>query len=276
MGSKKSPRTATRKRRCSLAAELTQHLRQVVLLAWSRSFGLDDHILLDAAEHGGTQRVEIITDDLDRTDAGDDGHIATFLRLFSVSVVYGPRWLVEAARPVHDEVLAVESTLIRLATDYGDLPGAARSLGETTLYYADDSPQVEPSTTLAVSFERDDVDALERACPADDVTAAAISHLDSTVALVPDDGQGTPTGEAVAASGFEEWENLVAGISTLVHPDLRLRGLGSYATAVTMDEAFAAGLIPQWRAPMGHRAAERLADRLGFVLSGSQTTVLLD
>lgn len=259
-----------------MAAELTQHLRQVVLLAWSRSLGLDDHVLLDAAEQAGSARVEIITDDEERAGSGDDAQIGTFLRLFSVSVVYGPRWLVEAARPLHDEVLAVESTLIRLATEHGGLPGAARSLGETTLYYADDSPHVEPSTTLAVSFEREDVDALERGCPADDVAAAGISQLDSTVALVPDDGQGTPTGETVAASGFEEWENLVAGISTLVRPDLRLRGLGSYATAVTMDEAFAAGLVPQWRAPMGHRAAERLADRLGFVLSGSQTTVLLD
>ncbi|WGH93102.1 hypothetical protein QDX21_12565 [Auritidibacter ignavus] len=37
-----------------------------------------------------------------------------------------------------------------------------------------------------------------------------------------------------------------------------------------------AGLIPQWRAAMGHRAAQRMADAMGFQLSGSQTTLKIE
>lgn len=256
-----------------MAAELSEHLRQVVLLAWSRSLSTGDQQLLDAAASPGSRpiRVEIITDEQSGGSSSVDPQIGTFVRLFSVSVLYGPGWLIRAARDYDDEVLALESTMIQLSASHG-----ARSLGETTLYYAEDVPQVEPSSTMAVSFEPEDVDALEQTSPADDVTAAGISQLDSIVTLVPDDGQGTPISEAVAAAGYEEWEHLIGAVSALVRPGLRNQGLGTYASAVAMEEAFAAGLVPQWRAPMGHPAAQQMADRLGFVLSGSQTTVYFD
>mgnify|MGYP006199182849 FL=1 len=53
-------------------------------------------------------------------------------------------------------------------------------------------------------------------------------------------------------------------------------GLGAYAAAIAMEEAFTEGLVPQWRAALGNTASQHLADTLGFELAGSQTTVLFN
>jgi GNAT superfamily N-acetyltransferase len=239
------------------------HTRQIIELAWSRILGLEDGALSAAADAGG-RRIEVATGD----QAGEDEQIATFVRLYGSSVLYGPQWLLDAARDLDDEVLALESTMIRLGAG-----NAARSLGEWVLYYAEDIPDLERSTSVAVSYEAADARDLEAQCPADDVTEVGLSGLDSTFTLVPDDGAGTPTGRPVAGAGYEEWQGLIGHLGVLVRPDVRLMGLGSYAGAIAMEEAFTEGLIPQWRAALGNTGAQRVAAALGFELAGSQTTV---
>lgn len=240
------------------------HTRQIIELAWSRILGLDDGALTEASAAGG-RRLEVAVED----DSGEDDQIATFVRLYGASVLYGPRWLLDAARDLDDEVLALESTMIRLGASH-----SARSLGEWVLYYADDVPDLDRSGTVAVSYEAADAQELEAQCPADDITEVGLSGLDSTFTLIPDDGAGTPTGRPVAGAGYEEWQGLIGHVGVLVRPDVRLMGLGAYAGAIAMEEAFTEGLIPQWRAALGNTGAQRVAASLGFELAGSQTTVL--
>lgn len=248
---------------------VNSHTQQIIELAWSRILGLSDGAITEAAASTGSRRIEVATDAGDHH--GEDEQIATFVRLYGSSVLYGPRWLLEAARDVDDEVLALESTLIRLGAGH-----AARSLGESVLYYADDVPQIERSGSVAVSYESADAAALEALCPADDVTEVGLSGLDATFTLVPDDGSGTPSGDPVAGAGYEEWQGLIGHLGVLVRPDVRRVGLGAYAAAIAMEEAFTEGLVPQWRAALGTSASQRLADALGFEMAGSQTTVLFN
>ncbi|MEO9247579.1 GNAT family N-acetyltransferase [Citricoccus nitrophenolicus] len=243
------------------------HTRQIIELAWSRILGLDDEALASA----GGRRLEVATDAAAGDRPDEDDQIATFVRLYGTSVLYGPRWLLDAARDVDDEVLALESTMIRLGTGH-----AARSLGEWVLYYADDVPDLDRSSTVAVSYEDADARELEAQCPADDVTEVGLSGLDSTFTLIPDDGAGTPTGRPVAGAGYEEWQGLIGHVGVLVRPDVRRMGLGAYAGAIAMEEAFTEGLIPQWRAALGNTGAQRVAASLGFELAGSQTTMLFN
>ena len=244
------------------------HTRQIIELAWSRILGLDDGAMTEASEAGG-RRLEVATDAGDHPD--EDDQIATFVRLYGTSVLYGPRWLLDAARDLDDEVLALESTMIRLGTGH-----SARSLGEWVLYYADDVPDLDRSSTVAVSYEEADARELEAQCPADDVTEVGLSGLDSTFTLIPDDGAGTPSGRPVAGAGYEEWQGLIGHVGVLVRPDVRRVGLGAYAGAIAMEEAFTEGLIPQWRAALGNTGAQRVAASLGFELAGSQTTMLFN
>lgn len=265
---------------------LDTHTRQIVALAWSRILGLEDDALAQAvASSSRGTRLEVPTDLPGPTSGmtsaagahqgpGEDEQVATFLRLYGASVLYGPHWLLEAASGVDDEVLALETTFIRLGASH-----RGRSLGEAALYYADAVPELGRSETLAVSYEVEHALQLERLCPADDVAEAGLSGLDATFALVPDDGAGTPQPDApgpVAGAGYEEWQGLIGQLGVLVRPDVRRLGLGAYAAGVAMEEAFTEGLIPQWRARMGHRASQHLADALGFELAGSQTTVLFE
>ncbi len=270
---------------------LDSHTRQIVALAWSRILGLPDDSLTGLIGAAGPSsprpaRLEVPTDGdgpssgspaggEDRRASGrEDEQVATFVRLYGASVLYGPRWLLDAARDVDDEVLALESTFIRLGASH-----RGRSLGEAALYYADEVPQLERSETLAVSYEIEHAVQLESLCPADDVAEAGLSGLDSTFTLVPDDGtqEGLHgSADPVAGSGYEEWQGLIGQLGVLVRPDARRLGLGAYAAAVAMEEAFTEGLVPQWRARMGHRASQHLADTLGFELAGSQTTVVFE
>ncbi|WP_159552398.1 GNAT family N-acetyltransferase [Citricoccus sp. K5] len=253
------------------------HTRQIIELAWSRILGLDDGAFAAAssstssspASSSGGRRIEVPTDA--DSQQGEDDQIATFVRLYGSSVLYGPAWLLEAARGLHDEELALESTMIRLGAGH-----AARSLGEWVLYYAEDIPDIARSSSVSVSYEASDARELETQCPADDVTEVGLSALDSTFTLIPDDGTGTPTGQPVAGAGYEEWQGLIGHLGVLVRPDLRLKGLGAYAGAIAMEEAFTEGLIPQWRAALGNTGAQRVAASLGFELAGSQTTVLFN
>lgn len=260
---------------------LDEHTRQIVALAWSRALGLPDDALTSVVQPhrpraSDPARLEVPTDG-EGTSSGrsdGDGQRALFLRLYGASVLCGPRWLLSAAREVDDEVLALESTFIRLGAAH-----RGRSLGEAALYYADAIPEMVGSETVAVSYDSEHTRSLERLCPADDVAEAGLSGLDATFTLVPDGGgAGSPqdSPDPVAGSGYQEWQGLIGQLGVLVRPDVRRRGLGAYAAGVTMEEAFVEGLIPQWRARPGHRASQHLADSLGFELAGSQTTVVFE
>lgn len=224
----------------------------IILLGWARLLGLDD----DAFDRARGRRIHHTPDDAD---------VVMFVRLFDSSVLVGPPWAHEAARRLDDEQLASARTLLHLSAH---VP-SARILGEATLAYLDD-PITHPDADSA--RVADDVDlalALERSCPADDTAEATISDTSERFVLMVDD-------EPVAGAGYDEWSGLLAHLAVLAAPHHRRRGFGGLIAALAANDAFAAGLVPQWRARVDNRPSRRLAETLGFVEVGTQTTVTID
>ena len=278
---------------------LQEHTLALISLAWARALGLPDDGLgtLGATPASGTaspssppgpavggspaaatpqgtsgtpgaaRRIEVV---LGPTDVlpGDGEHVATVLRLGEAAVVAGPEWFVTACRDVDDEVLALESTLLRIGAGHG-----ARSRGEHTLYYADEAPAVDPAQSIAVSF--DSAHALEvgALCPADDVTAAALPQWNHTAALVPVFADGQGGGVACAAAGYDVLSGIVARLGVLAVPHLRGKGLGTYAAAAAMESAWLDGLVPSARVPEGHTQAHHIAVAVGMEPLGTQTSI---
>lgn len=224
----------------------------IILLGWARLLGLDDN----AFEQARGRRIH---------HARDDADVVMFVRLFEASVLVGPPWVHDAARRLDDEQLASARTLLQLSAH---VP-SARILGEATLSYLDAAIDHPDAETAQVADDIDLAVALERACPADDTAEASVSEAAERFVLMVDD-------QPVAGAGYDEWSGLLAHISVLTSPEHRRSGYGGLIAALAANDAFAAGLVPQWRARVDNRASRRLAERLGFAEIGTQTTVTLD
>ncbi|MFF3585657.1 GNAT family N-acetyltransferase [Streptomyces sp. NPDC002387] len=80
-------------------------------------------------------------------------------------------------------------------------------------------------------------------------------------------------GRVVAAAGYRSWPGRVAHLSVLTDPAWRGRGFARVAASAAVTHAFAAGLLPQWRArPL---ASRRVAAALGFRELGAQLSIKL-
>lgn len=235
---------------------LDTQTEQVILLAWSRILGLDDMALIGSSDG---QRIEA---------ENDDAAAVSLVQICGRTVLYGPGPLLEAARGIPDEELALESRLLDLARAH--YPGA-RILGEAHLLYCEEPPQIQGSDRVSVSFDPEHVQLLTSRSPADDVARSGLEDSAWTAAVVRDD-----TGEVMAAAGRNIWQEVLGHLGVLTHPDHRGLGLGRFAAAVAVEEAFVDGLIPQWRAAAESPGSLRLAISLGFSEAGHQTTVTLD
>ncbi|GAA1181635.1 GNAT family N-acetyltransferase [Nesterenkonia xinjiangensis] len=244
---------------------LTEQTRQIVKLAWSRMLRLED---TDLDLGDPSVRVEAVE---------DDAAAVTFVRLFDRTVIFGPSEVVGDARRLDDDLLAQERTLLDLVRAHH---GGARALGAAQLFYCEEPPQVSPPSGVAVSFEPEHVAELMAACPADDVAGSGLADAVWAATLVAD--RASPQDPQIAeeqvlsAAGREVWQQMIAQLGVLSHPEHRGRGHGRCIAAVAMEEAFVDGLIPQWRAALENPSSRRAAIRLGFTLAGSQTTVVLE
>lgn len=226
--------------------------RAIIMLGWARLLGLDDN----AFERARGRRIH---------HASDDADVVMFVRLFESSVLVGPPWVHEPARRLDDEQLASPRTLLQLSAH---VP-SARILGEATLAYLDSAIDHPDAETARVANDVDLAVALERSCPADDTAEATVSDATERFVLMVDD-------IPVAGAGYDEWSGLLAHIAVLTAPEHRRHGYGGLIAALAANDAFAAGLVPQWRARVDNRASRRLAETLGFAEVGTQTTVSLD
>lgn len=235
--------------------ELEPHTEQIIMLAWSRILGLDDDGL-QTAEPGA------------RVESPDDGAAAvTLVELFGRTVLYGPPQVLEAARGVPDEELALETRLLQVCRT---VSAGARALGEAHLLFCEEPPEIEGSEQVSVSFDAEHIRQLTAQSPADDVVLSGVEQARWTAAVVRED-----TAQTVAAAGVEVWQQVLGHIGVLTDPQHRGFGLGRFAAAVAVEEAFTDGLIPQWRAAAEAPASLRMAISLGFTRAGHQTTVTL-
>ncbi|WP_104180837.1 GNAT family N-acetyltransferase [Arthrobacter sp. B0490] len=229
----------------------------IIQLAWSRLLGLDDGAL-----GSGSGR-------LYSTD--DDAPLLTFVTLFGREVLKGPAWAVEAGRSLSGPELRSASTLLTLTRDHG-----GRALGEAQLYFCDALPRFDEPPAV-VSSEAALVRELERRCPPDDVAEADLGGVEHPFVLV--DGRnegGDAQPDPLAGAGYDIWEGILAHVAAITPPGERRKGYAGRVAAVAVEEAMAAGLVPQWRARTDNTASQRTARRAGFVFAGTQTSVALD
>lgn len=227
----------------------------IIQLAWSRRLGLDDGAL--ASAH----------DDERIYDVQEEASEVSFVRLFGREVFSGPAWAAKEVRYKSAAELSSGSALMRLSVDHG-----GRGNGTEHLYYADSFPPV-PATSLAVAEDRSFAAALERLCPPDDVLEAKLAGRDSLFLLVDDANPEDPA--PLAGAGYSIKDGILADMGALTAPGHRMRGLGSYISSVAVEDAMAAGLIPQWRAPFNNVGASRTAAGAGFVPAGIRASVAL-
>ncbi len=227
----------------------------IIQLAWSRLLGLDDGALGD----GGADR-------LYSTD--DSGSVLTFVTLFGREILRGPEWAVDAARDLSGTELRSHSTLLTLSRTHG-----GRGLGEAQLSFCDALPQFDGPPAV-ISSEAGLVRDLERRCPPDDVAEAGLGQVEQPFVLVDDADSPEPT--PLAGAGYDVWEGILAHVAVLTPPDERRKGYAQRVAAVAVEEAMAAGLVPQWRARTDNTASQRTARRAGFVFAGTQTSVILE
>lgn len=232
----------------------------IIELAWARLLGLDDN----AFDDGRADRLYGVDDSAD---------VLTFVTLFGREVLRGPSWAVDAARDLPGIELRRHSTLLTLSRNHG-----GRGLGEAQLYFCDELPVLDGPPAV-VSSDAPTVRALERLCPPDDVAEAGLGEAEHPFVLVdaPDGHEHQPDAPTpLAGAGYDVWAGILAHISVLTPPDERRKGYAQRVTAVAVEEAMAAGLVPQWRARTDNTASQRTARRAGFAFGGTQTSVLLD
>ena len=228
----------------------------IIQLAWSRRLGLADDALSGAPEGRRIYSVQ------ERT-----GRVS-FVKLFGREVFCGPEWAADRARGTSAAELSRHSALASLAVEYG-----GRTVGSEHLCFADSFPgPVEPNEDVAVAEDHDLAVALERLCPPDDVAEAGLAGKE-TLFIVVDDSLEEPV--PLAGAGYSVRNGILADISTLTAPTARMRGLGRYVTSIAVEEAMAAGLIPQFRAPLDNIGAARTAAGAGFVAVGVRSEVQL-
>lgn len=78
-----------------------------------------------------------------------------------------------------------------------------------------------------------------------------------TVGLFVDD-------DLVAASGYDVWDDVLAHLAVVTHPDERGAGYGQAVVSRATELAFSGGLLPQYRTLEAWPWSVALAERLGF------------
>ncbi|WP_434993400.1 GNAT family N-acetyltransferase [Arthrobacter sp. Ld5] len=233
--------------------ELDPGTVSIIQLAWSRLLGLDDDALAS-----GSERLYAVD---------DDAPVLTFVTLFGREVLRGPAWAVDAGRSMSSLELRSHSTLLTLSREHG-----GRALGEAQLYFCDDLPRFDGPPAV-VSGEASLVRELERRCPPDDVAEAGLSTVEHPFVLV--DGDDSDAATPLAGAGYDIWQGILAHVAVITPPGERRKGYAGRVAAVAVEEAMAAGLVPQWRARTDNTASQRTARRAGFAYAGTQTSVLL-
>ncbi|WP_440988282.1 GNAT family N-acetyltransferase [Haloarchaeobius baliensis] len=124
-----------------------------------------------------------------------------------------------------------------------------------------DAERFEPVASAARVLTADDEAAYDRfrtAVPAEEWDAGGPAFEPGETVGVAADGQ------LVAAAGYEVWDEQVAHVGVVTHPDHRSRGFGRAVVSRATERALDAGLWPQYRTLDAWPWSVSLADGLGF------------
>jgi GNAT superfamily N-acetyltransferase len=170
--------------------------------------------------------------------------------------------LVVATPPALHE--AVTDRLDALADDVGGwltaFAAVDGTLGPTFYGYVDRETFTPVDSEARLLTEGDDpaFRALRRAVPDDewDAGGPAVTPGETVGLFAADD--------LVAVSGRTVWDDLLAHLSVVVHPDHRGAGHGRAVVSLATERALAAGFLPQYRTADAWPWSVALAERLGY------------
>ncbi|MET8632494.1 GNAT family N-acetyltransferase [Streptomyces sp. NPDC004680] len=175
-----------------------------------------------------------------------------------------------SAALVRDGLAALPMAAVADADAVRRVLPVAEVLGPATLSYA--SPDAflpaSPGPLAAQQLPGDHpaLRSLEEAA-GEDAGEAALGEITSPAFVL------RAGGRVVAAAGYRSWPGRVAHLSVLTDPAWRGRGFARVAASAAVTHAFAARLLPQWRArPL---ASRRVAAALGFRELGAQLSIRL-
>ncbi len=202
--------------------------------------------------------------------AADEGGIQLFRR--NGSTVLGvPASLVDAIRERRSELdsLELDSDPIRewLSSDDDiEISDSDTVLGPAFYGYVDESTFTPVETVAAIDsgirrLTDDDTDAFDRfrmVCPDEEWSAGGTELAPNrTIGAFADD-------RLVAVSDHECWDERIAHITIITHPEYRNRGYGHAAVSLTTEQALATDLLPQYRTLDAWPQSVALAEGLGY------------
>ncbi|MFJ7158615.1 GNAT family N-acetyltransferase [Streptomyces sp. NPDC101118] len=175
-----------------------------------------------------------------------------------------------AARSVSRALAGVTAAeLTRPETVRALLP-VSELLGPASLAYASGDgfrPAHGHDAVESLAPGHPDLLALVRAVDRADADESGMEEIASPAFVVRDGG------DVVAAAGYETWPGGAAHVCVLTAPQARGRRLARTTASAAVAHAFAAGLLPQWRARPP--ASRRVAHALGFRELGRQLSFRL-
>lgn len=214
----------------------------ILRLAWARTLGLTDEAF-DPAVPGAAQHLQKVVPDR-----------ITVVELFGQQAVLAPTWFHAAiADPqVRDEIgpLTEPANLLALSGRRMMRVVFDQVITATDRYVEDPS--------VPISLDPAAVNDVEHVCPPDDISQADLAASSSTFVALDD------ADLPAAAAGYREQAGFLAELSVLTAPTHRLRGWGTKAASVALNDALDGGLIPQLRRTTGSLAAAALGSRLGL------------
>lgn len=231
---------------------MDQNTRSIVELAWARVLKLADDALMSPADTRITR---------------EDDSMIMYVRLWQHEVLVAPAAVIERAAALTGDLLGDGPLLLGLGAHTEG--GTARLLGTATLGFSDTYVPGGDLESTPVTDDPTAVADLERLCPPDDVAEVGLSGMSWSFALLDDEDA------TLAGAGFDEWEHILAHVGILTPPERRRAGHARIAAGIATNEALDRGLIPQWRTRPENVASRSLANRLGYEIVGSQTTVVL-
>jgi RimJ/RimL family protein N-acetyltransferase len=188
--------------------------------------------------------------------------------VLSVIELGGERFMIGPHR-LHDFVMHADHVDIDALIGIGGY--GSRPIGTAKLAYADASTlqRADPNMVTAIWEDDPRLRDLEAATPEAEWREASMDEpMDERFAIVVN-------GTFVACAGYRDWDRVIGQQCVLAHPAHRRHGYAQRAAAVASGAAIDRGLVAQWRSSIGNTASEALGARLGFVVLGTQATVLL-
>ena len=197
-----------------------------------------------------------------------DGDIAV-LALGRGCVVTAPVEIHERLAAVPRHVLTDVQELARSFADLGGRP--FQEIGTAVLCYLERDDFVKPALPHPVraAGAPGRSGAVLAQCAADDIDEAAVGQDEGVVVAL------TPYGKPAALAAVEFWGSTIGHLGVLTVPAYRGPGYGTAAAARASRDVLARGLLPPWRAALGHTPSLSIARRWGFVELGRQSLVLL-